>query len=77
MTVDDGAAGGTVVRTPRRWLRVEGARLLELTTESAREVGAADLAVLLVRDPSGADRLFLKSVAPSRSGSSRRRTVSS
>lgn len=38
------------------------ARLLELTTELAREVGAADLAVLLVRDPSGADRLILKTV---------------
>ncbi len=38
------------------------ARLLDVTTELAREVGAADLAVLLVRDPSGADRLFLKSV---------------
>src|SRR3954447_2543289 len=38
------------------------ARLLDLTTELVREVGAADLAVLLVRDPSGTDRLILKSV---------------
>jgi GAF domain-containing protein len=37
-------------------------RLLDLTTEFVREVGAADLAVMLVRDPSGTDRLILKSV---------------
>lgn len=37
------------------------ARLLDLTTEFAREVQAADLAVMLVRDPSGTDRLILKS----------------
>jgi GAF domain-containing protein len=38
------------------------ARLLDLTTELVREVGAADLAVLLVRDGSGTDRMILKSV---------------
>ena len=38
------------------------ARLLDLTTELVREVGAADLAVLLVRDASGTDRMILKSV---------------
>src|SRR4029078_11582093 len=32
-------------------------RLLDLTTELVREVGAADLAVLLVRDASGTDRM--------------------
>lgn len=39
------------------------ARVLDLVTELAREVGAADLAVMLVGDLSGADRLILKSVA--------------
>ena len=38
------------------------ARLLDLTTEFVREVAAADLAVLLVRDASGTDRMILKSV---------------
>jgi GAF domain-containing protein len=37
-------------------------RVLDLITEFVREVVAADLAVMLVRDPSGTDRLILKSV---------------
>ena len=37
------------------------ARVLDLVTELAREVGVADLAVMLVGDPSGGDRLILKS----------------
>jgi GAF domain-containing protein len=37
-------------------------RVLHLITELACEVAAADLAVMLVRDPSGTDRLILKSV---------------
>jgi GAF domain-containing protein len=37
-------------------------RVLDLVTELAREVGAAELAVMLVGDPSGADRLILKGV---------------
>jgi GAF domain-containing protein len=36
--------------------------VLDLVTELAREVGAADLALMLVGDPSGGDRLILKSV---------------
>jgi GAF domain-containing protein len=37
-------------------------RELDLVTDFVREVGTADLAVMLVRDPSGTDRLILKSV---------------
>jgi GAF domain-containing protein len=37
-------------------------RVLDLVTDFVREVGAADLAVMLVRDPQGTDRLILKSV---------------
>lgn len=36
-------------------------RVLDLITEFVREVGTADLAVMLVRDASGTDRLILKS----------------
>ena len=43
-------------------------RVLDLVTELAREVGGADLAILLVADPSGADRLILKSVGAETSG---------
>ncbi len=38
------------------------ARVLDLVTEFVREVEAADMAVMLVPDPSGADRLILKSI---------------
>lgn len=44
------------------------ARVLDLITELAREVDVADLAVMLVADPSGADRLILKSVGTQTSG---------
>jgi GAF domain-containing protein len=37
-------------------------RVLDLVTELVREVGAADMAVMLLRDPSGTDRVILKSV---------------
>ena len=37
-------------------------RVLDLVTEFVREVEAADMAVMLVPDPSGADRLILKSI---------------
>lgn len=37
-------------------------RVLDLVTDFAREVGSADLAVMLVRDSSGTDRIILKSV---------------
>lgn len=38
-------------------------RVLDLTTDLAQEVGVADLAVMLVEDASGSNRLFLKSVS--------------
>ncbi len=46
-------------------------RVLDLVTEFVREVEAADMAVMLVPDPSGADRLILKSIG-SQLGAGRR-----
>lgn len=46
-------------------------RVLDFVTEFAREVGAADLAVMLVRDSSGTDRIILKSIGTDRTSDSR------
>ncbi|MGE0065878.1 MAG: GAF domain-containing protein [Solirubrobacterales bacterium] len=38
-------------------------RVLDLTTDLAQDVGVADVAVMLIEDASGSNRLFLKSVS--------------